>query len=247
MSNVLTLFKKEFTAYFLSPIAYIVLTVFVIMNNIIFWVLLSTLSQPFVENFPPMSRFIGENLFLWIYLFIVVPIITMRLLAEEQRSGTIEPLMTAPVTDTQVVLGKYFAALSFYLILWIPTLIYVAVIYTYGSPDTLKIVAGYLGIVLLGMMFMSFGLFCSSLTRNQIVASILTFLLIVGFWLIGIIGYMPNVRQRYGKYLDYASLWRHLGDFSKGIVDTRVVVLYVSITALFLFLTVRVLEARKWR
>ena len=176
----------------------------------------------------------------------IAPVLTMRLLAEERKSGTIEVLMTAPITEAQVVLGKYLAALLFYLTLWLPSLVYAVIIAAYSEVDWGPVASGYLGILAIGALFLAVGVFASSVSRNQIVAALATFAMLMVFFSFGLLeGLFQGeiVKQALG----YMNLWQHMEEFSKGIVDTRRLVFYGSVTAFFLFLSAQSLETRKWR
>jgi len=249
MRNILAIFQREFVAYFLSPVAYVVTFVFLAVNNFGFFYIVGVLNNPEVGSVPPMQILLSSNIFLWIYLPVVAPVLTMKLLAEERRLGTIEVLMTAPVTEAQVVLGKYLASLAFYIVLWIPTLAYVAVLATYGSPDYGEFFAGYLGLITIGAVFLSIGLLASSLTRNQITAVILGLLPIFAiWWLPTILSSVGSLDPAVAKVVRFFDAIGHLQlDFSKGIIDTRRLVLYLSEIVLMLFITVRVVEISKGR
>jgi ABC-2 type transport system permease protein len=170
----------------------------------------------------------------------------MRLLSEERRSGSLEILMTAPVTETQVVIGKYLAALAFYLVLWAPTVLYAVIVASYSELDWGPLASAYLGVLGIGALFLSIGLFASGISRNQIVAALVGFALVFALFILGLLEFLvnaPSARQ----VLSYLNLIQHMEDFSKGIVDTRRLVYYLSSTAFFLFLTSRALAANKWR
>ena len=170
----------------------------------------------------------------------------MRLLSEERRSGTIEVLMTSPVTETQVVLGKYLAALTFYAFLWLPTLIYVALVQHYSAVDWGPVAASFVGILGIGSVFVAVGVFSSAISRNQVVAASLAFAILILLSSFGLLENLVNaqwLKQAFG-YLD---LWSHMDDFSKGIVNTRRLMYCASLTVFFLFLSSRALEANKWR
>jgi len=173
-------------------------------------------------------------------------VIPMRLLSEERRSGTIEFLMTAPVTETQVVLGKYLAALVFYVFLWIPTLFYAALLAHYGALDWGPVASAYLGVLGIGALFLAAGLFASALARSQIVAAVVGFALVFSFFFLGFLEFLstgPAMREMVG----YLNVLQHMDDFNKGIVDTRRLIYYLTATVFLLFLSVRALEERKWR
>jgi ABC-2 type transport system permease protein len=170
----------------------------------------------------------------------------MRLLSEERRSGSLEILMTAPVTETQVVVGKYLAALAFYLVLWAPTVLYAVIVARYSQLDWGPLASAYLGVLGIGALFLSVGLFASGISRNQIVAALVGFALVFALFILGLLEFLvndPSTRQ----VLSYLNLIQHMEDFSKGIVDTRRLVYYLSGTVFFLFLTSRALAANKWR
>jgi len=246
MKGALATLSRELRAYFFSPLAYAILTLFLLVNGFIFWVIVSFLSDPRARIGAPLELFFGQTVYFWLVLLCIVPVLTMRLLAEERKSGTIEVLMTAPVTETQVVLGKYFAALLFYLCLWLPTLVYVAIIARHADVDPGPVAAGYLGVLGVGALFLAVGVFASSVARNQIVAAVLTFALLVLLFSFGLLANLVTgeVLKKAFAYLD---LWQHMDDFAKGLVDTRRVVYYVSGSAFFLFLATRALAANKWR
>lgn len=252
LEGMTAIFQKEFKAYFLSPIAYVVIIVFLIPQNWFFLVLMDYLCSGQVAGIEsPMSAVLGANPFVWLVLFATIPAMTMRLFAEEKKSGTIEMLMTAPVTDIQVVMGKYLAALGFYVVMWVPTLAYVVVMCRYGSPDVLKIAAGYMGVLLAGGMFVSFGLLASSLTRNQIIAYVVGMLMCIGVLFLSIfVANLPGVQDvpAMRGVIEYIDVLDHMNRaFSRGIVDTRHVVYYLSLIVLSLFLTIQVVESRKWK
>jgi ABC-2 type transport system permease protein len=170
----------------------------------------------------------------------------MRQWSEEQRSGTLEVLLTAPVTEFQVVLGKFLGSFLFYLFLWAPTLVYVVILSRHSRLDWGPVAAGYLGVVLLGAMFLSMGLLTSALVRNQIVAAVFAFALLVVVFSFGLVeGLVTDPVLK--AVLSHMNLWDHMDDFSRGLVDTRRVVYQLSVTGLFLFLATKALEAGKGR
>jgi ABC-2 type transport system permease protein len=238
-------FLRELRAYFVSPLAYVVLFFLLVLDGVVFSLIVTILSDPLQPPGRPFDYFFGGFPF-WLIVLFAVPVITMRLLAEERKSGTIEVLMTAPVTETQVVLGKYFAALLFYVCLWLPTLVYVAIIARHADVDPGPVVAGYLGVLGVGALFLAVGVFASSVARNQIVAAVLTFALLVLLFSFGLLANLVTgeVLKKAFAYLD---LWQHMDDFAKGLVDTRRLVYYLSGSAFFLFLATRALAANKWR
>jgi ABC-2 type transport system permease protein len=193
-----------------------------------------------------MQVFLGRNVFYWFFLLLFVAAITMRLFAEERRSGTLEVLMTAPLTDTEAVLGKFLGAFFFYAALWAPTLLYVVILKRFSPIDMGPIASSYLYLALSGAMFLSLGLLISITTRSQIVAAIVSFVLMLMLFLV------PVFFEQYASgtirdALGYVNTWNHAGDFGKGIVDSRAIVYYVTTIGLFLFLSVRTLAAKRGR
>jgi len=180
-----------------------------------------------------------------IVLIFVAPVLTMRLLSREQDVGTIELLLTAPVRDWEVIAGKFLASFLYYLGLVAITGLYLIVLVAYGDPDLGTIGAGYLGLVLLGAEMLALGVFTSSLTRNQVVAAVVGVVASVSLWLLDLIGGIFG--QKVGDLISYLTPSGHYYNFMDGIVDTRDLVYYISVTFVFLFLASRVLESRRWR
>jgi ABC-2 type transport system permease protein len=237
-------FGRELRAYFFSPLAYVVLFFFLVVNGFVFSYIVTALNSPTAMAARPLDFFFGG--ILWPILLILAPVLTMRLLSEERRSGSIEVLMTAPISETQVVLGKYLAALVFYLALWVPTVVYALLLAHYSSLDWGPVAGGYLGTFAIGALFIAVGLFASALTKSQLVAAIVTFAATFCLAMLGLLENLLNndlAHQAFG----YVSLFSHMDEFAKGIVDSRRLVYYLSGIVLFLFLTSRTLEERKWR
>jgi ABC-2 type transport system permease protein len=246
VNGIRVTFARELRAYFFSPLAYGVLASFLFINGITFATLIGFLNNAPSAVGAPMEYFFGGTILFWLALAFVGPILPMRLLSEERRSGSLEILMTAPVTETQVVVGKYLAALAFYVMLWIPTVLYAVIVASYSDLDWGPLASSYLGVLGVGALFLSVGLFASGISRNQIVAALVGFALVFALFILGLLEFLvndPGLRQ----VLSYLNLIQHMEDFSKGIVDTRRLVYYVSSTAFFLFLTSRALAANKWR
>lgn len=246
MSGVLATLTRELRSYFFSPLAYLVAAFFLVVNGIVFGIIVGYLSDPTFPAGRPLDFFFGGTFLFWMILIAVVPLLTMRLLSEERRSGSIEVLMTAPVTELQVVLGKYLAALVFYLFLWLPTLLYAVIVDVYSDLDWWTVAAGYLGIVLIGGMFLAVGIFASAMTKSQLVAAILTFALVLGFFAVVFLEGLLN-GETAKAVAEYLSVRKVMQDFSLGIVDTRHLVYTLSVTGFFLFLTTKALAAKKWR
>ncbi|MDI6732927.1 MAG: ABC transporter permease [Planctomycetota bacterium] len=238
MSNIITLARRELAAYFLSPLAYVILTAFIFFCGYFFRLYL--LGTADANSLRYVLELIGFT------SLIISPMITMRLLAEEKKSGTLETLMTAPVTEVQVVIAKYISALIFFIALIIPTVAYVILLLKWGNPDMGAVISGYTGLLCLTGVFLSIGIFVSSLTTNQIVAVVLTFLLLLIGWVIGYAGdfLQEGVWKEFFKYIGF---FDHYDAFRKGLIDSRDVVYCLSLIVFFLFLTVRAMEARRWR
>lgn len=246
MNGALAVARKELYSYFFAPMAYIVIAAFLFMNGFLFSLLLSALSQPgSAQSASPMAIFFGGTLFTWLFLIVTIPAITMRLGAEEAKSGTLETLLTAPVTDLSVILGKYLAAIALYAACWLPTLIYVWVLAQYSEVDAGPAAAGYLGIFLVGMFFTAVGLFTSFASRNQLVAAVMAFAILILLLLVAIASFLVT-DPLWKSVLEYVNLWDLVQTFSKGIVDSRGVVYLLSGTALFLALAHQALQARRW-
>ncbi len=257
MSNALTIAGKELRSYFVSPIGYVVLTGFLLLGGWFFFNLLSRFNfllgiYAAMRN-PEMQAQLNLNDAvivpllhnLSVVLVILVPMITMRAFAEERRAGTYELLMTAPLTITEIVAGKFIAVLSFLMIMIGLTGIYPAVLLVYGNPEIGMIVAGYLGLVLLAVSFATVGLLTSSLTENQIIAAVSC---LVALLLLYIISWPADTAGGVlGEVLRYLSLTEHFSEMVKGVIDTRDVVYFLSVIALALFLTQRSVESIRWR
>ncbi|HXG04759.1 MAG TPA: ABC transporter permease subunit [Candidatus Binatia bacterium] len=253
--KVWPIFKKEMRLYFTSPIAWVILTIFLFVAGYFFYAIFAfyTLASMQAAMNPAMARDLNVTdsvlrpLFsnVSVILLLLMPLVTMRLFAEERRSGTIELLLTYPVRDGAVLVGKYLAALTLYAVMLALTLTYPALVVYFTRVEWGPLVTGYLGLVLLGATFLAVGIFASSLTENQIVAAITTFGVLLIFWVIG--WSADYVGGPWGRVLSHLSLIEHFDSFAKGVLDTRDVLYYVNFTVVALFLTLRSLEARRWK
>jgi ABC-2 type transport system permease protein len=239
----LAIVGREWRAYFLSPLAYVILAAFLVMNGLIFYAIVSFMNTPGAPKGQALI-FLFTNTYFWIFNLFVVPIIAMRLFAEERKSGTIETLLTSPVSEGMVVLGKFTGALGFFLTLWAPTLAYVLILRAQTPIDPGPVASSYLAVALLGAYFLSVGTFASTLSKNQIVAAILAFGMLIPIFSAGLLASLGSDPSR-RELLTYVNLWDHMDEFSRGIVDTRRLVYYLSATALFLFLSTVSLQAKK--
>jgi ABC-2 type transport system permease protein len=236
MRNILSIITRELQSYFGSPWSYIITSAFLVVAGYGFGWSSVTYLETSIQGFLGWASF---------FLLFLGPALTMRLLAEEEKMGTLELLMTSPVRDFEVVLGKFLAALSMLSIMLFITLFYPLILAWFGDPDWGPVISGYLGIFLLGAIFLSIGLFASSLTSNQIVAYVVGSVILLSLWFIGdaaVIG-----ESGWGGILRSISISTHFPAFSRGIIDSNTVVYYISIVLVFLFLTIRSLETRRWR
>jgi len=238
MVNVPVIARRELSTYFLSPIAYIVLTGFALAQGLLF----SLGFAPVMELGRAAEGALALPLFL---LILAIPILTMRLLSEETGSGTIEGLMTTPVTESEVVLGKYAGALIFAVVMYVPILAEVAFLRLLGEMDAGPLLSGCLGLFLLTAQFISVGLLCSAFTRIQIASAIMSFVTLLVLYFVWLLS--RDATTTMGGLLRYLSPPMHYTGFLKGIVDTRDVAYFILTTAAMLFLTVKALELRKWR
>ena len=236
MNQVLVLAKKELRSYFDSPVAYVVITLFLLIAG---WQFSSSL---FLSNSPDLRTLF--NIIRFILLFFI-PALSMRLISEEKRLGTIELLMTLPVKDWQLVLGKFISAYLLIIITLILTFIHYITISLLGSPDFGATMAGYFGLILIVGVYLAIGIFTSSLSQNQIVSFILSFVIIFAFFMLDKIvfffpGFIANI-------LEFLSIDYHFEGIARGVIDTRDQIYFLSMIFLFLFLTTQTLESRKWK
>ena len=256
MRNVLAIANKELRSYFAGPIAYIAIGLWALLYGYFFVAIL----QFFVRQSMQMGQFgmggpqtmnVNQQLIrpllqnVTIMILFVMPMITMRTYSEEKRSGTIELLLTSPVSNVEIILGKFFGALGLYLAMLLVTVLYVAILFVYGNPEWRPIVAGYLGLVLMGGAFVALGLLISSTTNNQIVAGVVTFVVFLMLWIIG--WFADSAGPVIGPITSFLSITEHFDDFAKGIIDTKHVIYYLSLITLGLFLTSKSVDTERWR
>ena len=256
MSNVLAIAQKELKSYFASPIAFIVIGLWALLYGYFFVAILSFfvrqsmqmnqmgMGGPQVMNInQQLIRPLLQNV--TILILFLMPMVTMRTYSEEKRSGTIELLLTSPLTDFQIIMGKFVGAMALYAVMLAVTGIHLGLLFYFGHPEWKPILLGYVGLFLLGGCFISVGLFISSLTKNQIVAGMVTFAVFLMLWVITWIGSFsgPTV----DKLTGYLSIIDHFDDFQKGVVDTTHLVYYVSFITFGLFLTAKSVDSERWR
>ena len=246
MRALLATYFRELKAFFYSPLGWVVAAMVLLVNGFVFWILLAYLNDPrSTGEVAPLQLFFGGTFLFWLVLLFLAPVLTMKLVAEERRQGTIEVLMTAPVTEGQVVLGKYLAALTFFCFVWAPTIAYPLILARYSAVDWGPVVSGYLGVFLTGALFLAVGVFASAWARSQIVAAVIAFAVLIGLFAAAL---LENLAQTpwLTQTLSYANLWKHMDELARGIVDTRRLVFLLTTSGLFVFLAARVLESKKW-
>jgi ABC-2 type transport system permease protein len=252
MSNVLAIAQKEMRSYFASPIGYVITGLFALLFGWFFYNYLryfASISEQMMASggTPNVNQHMIAGLLqnAAVIILFIMPMITMRTYSEEKRSGTIELLLTSPVTDWQIILGKFFGAMGLYAAMLGVTLLYIGMLFFLGNPEWRPIVAGYLGLLLLGGCFISVGLLISSLTKNQIVAGVLTFAVFLMLW---VLNWRADQSGPWaGAILNHLSIVDHFDDFARGIIDTKHLVYYLSFITFGLFLTAKSVDSERWR
>ncbi|MGM0461140.1 MAG: ABC transporter permease subunit [Fibrobacterota bacterium] len=237
MSAMTPILLKELKSYFLSPIAYVFTSVYLILTNFLFF------QTFFIRNIASMRTYF--EIIPWVFI-LFLPAITMRSWAEEQKNRTLELLLTWPVTDSAIVMGKFLAALAFLCITLLLSLTVPITIMLLGNPDTGVIIGSYTGTILLGAAYIAIGMWVSSLTENQIIAFIGSAVFILIFMLIGndiVTSFIPGSLVPLFSYL---SITNHFQSISRGVIDSRDIIYYLSVIGFFLFLNIQSLEKRKW-
>jgi ABC-2 type transport system permease protein len=255
MTNILAIAHKELKSYFASPIAYIVIGFFALVFGYFYYALLVFFQRQSMQMLglgagqAPMS--VNDQLIRPVFInasviiLFVLPMITMRTYSEEKRSGTIELLLTSPVTDFQIIMGKFLGAMALYASMLAITLIHMAVLFAFGNPEWRPIVTAYLGLLLMGGCFISVGLLISSLTKNQIVAGMVTFTVFLMLWVVNWMASFTGPTTQ--EVLNYLSITGHLEDFTMGVLDTKHLVYYLSFIGFGLFLTARSVDTERWK
>ena len=254
LRNVLAIAGKELRSYFASPVAWVMMGLYAVMfgffytNYLAYFIRNGMQSQfgggPPTQNINmDMIRPLLANAS--VLVLFILPMITMRTYSEEKRSGTIELLLTAPLTDTEIVLGKFVGSIALYGSLLVVTMLYIGLLFYFGQPEWRPVVSGYLGLFLLGSSFISAGLFLSSTTKNQMVAGAATFVLLLMFWIINWAA--DSAGPTMSTVLNYLSITQHFEDFGKGVIDTTHVIFYLSFISFWLFLTLKSVDSERWR
>lgn len=248
MTSFWTIAKREVLGFCVLPIAYVVLTVWLLYFGLVFYLLADfyTMAPGAGGGAGLMTAFFGGTTLFYLPLLVFAPVLTMRLLAEEKSSGTLECLMTAPVGEWSIALGKYVAALIFWMGLWLPTLLYFWLLEGYGNDviDVGTLVATYAGVLAVGLLYMAIGLLMSAISQSQIGAALLTFLVLGSLFLIGLRAYGAQTEGERAFY-EYLGVWSQMSTFAKGIIDTRYLVFDLSGALVALYATTQVLQAQR--
>ena len=245
-----TLARRELGAFFCSITGYVIIAAVTFLIGLSFVVLMTNLGSD--PSPMPVTEMFYRTYFFWLIVLLAAPALTMRLFALEKASGTFETLMTTPVSDLQVVAAKFASALVFYIVMWLPMLACLFVV-RHFTNQTSALDAGtvggmYLGVFLVGGLFLSLGCFASALTRSQMAAAMISFVLGVSLFSVGFLAEaLPVATQWQSQVLSYFGLFEQMHNFARGMVDTRAVIFYVSLTFFFLFLTLRAVESRRWK
>jgi ABC-2 type transport system permease protein len=250
--NTLAIAQKELRSYFSSPIAYIIIGFFALPFGVFFYLYLGA----FVRQSLQMAQYggnmnVNQQVIRYVLqnasviILFVMPMITMRTYSEEKRSGTIELLLTSPVTDVQIIVGKFLGALGLYVAMLLVTVLYIGILFVYGNPEWRPLIAAYTGLLLMGGAFLALGLLISSTTNNQIVAGVVTFVVFLMLWIVG--WFAESAGPVLGDLTKYLSITEHFDDFSKGIIDTKHVIYYLSLITFGLFLTAKSVDSERWR
>jgi len=242
------IFKRELFAFFVTPLAWVLIVVFLVVQGLHFFLLVDHFSSmaDLGGDETPLSAFFGNTVLLYMVLLVLVPPMTMRLFAEERRSGTIESLMTAPVSSLGVVLAKYAAVLLTYVLMWAPTVLYLVILGRTGPLDWHAAASAYVGVFLVGAAYLALGLCASALTRSQFLAMIWTALVLLVLFILGVGEFVTREGTAIHEVCAYVSVWAHMNDFAAGLVDSRRLVFYGTLTVLPLFLATRAVDAWRW-
>jgi ABC-2 type transport system permease protein len=259
MKKTLAIFEKEFKSFFYTPMAYVVIAVFAALTGVFFYLYLSNFvetiftQQMYAQQYRQAPPKMNVNLMLirpyffniaLISLFLL-PLITMRLFAEEKRAGTLELLYTSPIKSISIIMGKFLAGLAFYAVMLVPTMLFQSLLFAYGNPEILPVISGYFGLLFMGSAFISMGLFISTLTENQIIAAIGGFTLALLLW---VIGWGANYAgPTLAPVLQYISIIAHFEDFAQGVIDSAHIAYYILFSFLGIYLSLKSIESIKWR
>jgi ABC-2 type transport system permease protein len=242
------IYKRELFGFFVTPLAWVLIVVFLVVQGMHFFLLVDhfALSNDVASDETPLSAFFGNTVLFYVVLFVLVPPMTMRLFAEERRSGTIEPLMTAPVSSAAVVVAKYAAVLTTYVAMWLPTVLYLVILGRTGELDWRQAASAYLGVFLVGAGYLALGLCASALTRSQFLAMIWTALILLILFTLGVGEFVTRDGTAMHDVCAHVSVWGHMNDFANGVVDSRRLVFYGTMVLLPLYVATRAVDAWRW-
>jgi ABC-2 type transport system permease protein len=242
------IYKRELFAFFVTPLAWVLILVFLFIQGLHFFLLVDHYAGEanISSDEGPLQAFFGQTTILYLILFLLIPPMTMRLFAEERRAGTIETLMTAPVSSVAVVLAKYAAVVTTYVAMWAPTTLYLVILRRTGELDWHVAASSYLGVLLVGAGYLSLGVLASALTKSQFLSLVLTALVVLGLFIAGIGEFVTREGTVLHSVCSHVSVWSHMADFANGIVDSRRLVFYGTMIVLPLYVTTRAVEAWRW-
>lgn len=260
MRGFLAVFERELKSYFLSPVAYLVISLFLVGSGILFYAYLADYQVRMLQDTMQAQRQSGGsgaifNVNNWVIMpffsylifveLILIPLLTMRIYSDERHKGTLELLLTSPITNLQTILGKYMAVLTLFSLMILSTVVYILILSFYGEPEWGPIGSGYLGLLLHGAALLALGLMISSLTENQVVAALATFIFVI---LLSLIDFFAGWAGEFVRpVLSYMSVARQFGEFAKGVVTTKALIFYASFIFFSIFLTVRSIDSLRWR
>jgi len=247
MSGLLPVYRREMLALWVTPLAWVLLVVFLLIQGLSFYSIvihISSMATASIDN-GPVQAYFGQSIFLLVSLLLVCPALTMRVFAEERKSGTIETLLTAPITPAGVVIGKYLAVLTTYVLMWAPTVLYITILRNTGQIDWRVVGSSYLGVLGIGAGYLAIGTLMSAMTKSQLLAMVLTVMVQFGLFILGIGEYIfePGVLRDLSSYVSVLS---QMDEMAKGIVDLRRLTFDATLALLPLFITVRVVDSWRW-
>jgi ABC-2 type transport system permease protein len=248
MRSFWPIYKREMFAFFVTPLAWVLIVAFLVVQGMHFFLVVDHFARQvdITSDETPLAAFFGNTVLLYLVLFMLVPPMTMRTFAEERRSGTVETLMSGPVSTAAVVLAKYAAALTTYVVMWIPTVLYIVILGRVGGLDGRAAASAYLGVLLVGAGYLALGTCASALARSQFVAMIWTAFALLALFIVGMGEFVTHEGTLFHDVCVHVSVWGHMNDFASGLVDSRHLVFYGTLIALPLFIATRAVEAWRW-
>ncbi len=248
MRSFWPIYKRELFVFFVTPLAWVLIVVFLIVQGMHFFLLVDHFAREVdvTSDETPMTAFFGNTVLLYLVVFVLVPPTTMRIFAEERRSGTIETLMSAPVSSLAVVLAKYASVLTTYVAMWVPTVLYLVILGRTGALDWHAAASAYLGVLLVGAGYLAIGVCASALTQSQFLAMIWTALILLVLFVLGVGEFVTREGTLMNAVCAHVSVWGHMNDFASGVVDSRHLVFYACMVVLPLFIATRAVDAWRW-